>query len=213
MLGLDPAGYAADRAFLGATVGRYANRIAGGTFVLDGCRYVLPCNEPGVALHGGTDGFDRRRFTAEPVRTAPDGTRSVTLRRTSPDGENGFPGTLDVAVTYAVRGHELSIEHTATTDRPTVVNLTNHAYLNLAGPGRSVEDHRVRIPRPLPARRTDGSGPHRGSSSTARAERTSRSPRTCGGAHQRARGHASSPTSRACSSTRATPRRRDHRAS
>jgi aldose 1-epimerase len=146
VLGLDPAGYAADRTFLGATVGRYANRIAGGTFVLDGCRYVLPCNEPGVALHGGTDGFDRRRFTAEPVRTAPDGTRSVTLRRTSPDGENGFPGTLDVAVTYAVRSHELSIEHTATTDRATVVNLTNHAYLNLAGPGGTVEDHRVRIP-------------------------------------------------------------------
>ena len=146
VLGLDPVGYAADRAFLGATVGRYANRIAGGTFVLDSCRYVLPCNEPGVALHGGTDGFDRRRFTAEPPRTAPDGTRSVTLRRTSPDGENGFPGTLDVAVTYAVRGAELAIEHTATADAPTVVSLTNHAYWNLTGRGGSVEDHVVRIP-------------------------------------------------------------------
>jgi aldose 1-epimerase len=140
-LGLDDP--RADTAFLGATVGRYANRIAGGTFVLDGHRYTVPCNEDGVALHGGPDAFDRQEFRAAPVVDNPDG-RSVTLRRTSPAGENGFPGTLEVAVTYTVRGAELAIEHTATTDAPTVVNLTNHAYWNLAG-GGSTEGHVIRI--------------------------------------------------------------------
>ena len=143
VLGLDD--YSADAAFLGATVGRFANRIADGSFTLDGRRHTVPCNEDGVALHGGTDGFDRHRFAPDPVRTD-DGARSVTLRRTSPAGENGFPGTLDVAVTYTVRGAELSIDHTATTDEPTVVNLTNHAYFNLTGRGGTVEDHLVRIP-------------------------------------------------------------------
>jgi aldose 1-epimerase len=142
VLGLDD--YSADADFLGATVGRFANRIDGGTFELDGRRYAVPCNEGEVALHGGPDGFDRRTFTADPVVDA-DGARSVTLRRTSPDGENGFPGALEVAVTYTVRGTELAIEHTATTDAPTVVNLTNHAYWNLAG-GGSVEGHLVTVP-------------------------------------------------------------------
>jgi aldose 1-epimerase len=142
---LGPPDPAADTAYLGATVGRYANRIAGGTFVLDGRQITVPCNEDAVALHGGPDGFDRRMFRADPVVEGPDGSRAVTLHRTSPDGENGFPGTLDVAVTYTVRGAELAIEHTATTDAPTVVNLTNHAYWNLAG-GGSVEGHVVTIP-------------------------------------------------------------------
>ena len=149
VLALDAAGYAADGDYLGATVGRYANRIAGGTFTLDGRRYEVPCNEDGgagaVALHGGTDGFDRKRFTADPVVAHADGSRSVTLRRTSPDGENGFPGELALTVTYTVSGSELHIEHTATTDAPTVVNTTNHAYFNLTGRGGSVEDHRIRI--------------------------------------------------------------------
>ena len=140
-----PADPEADTDYLGATVGRFANRIAGGRFTLDGRTYAVPCNEGEVALHGGPDGFDRRVFTADPVVDHPDGGRSVTLRRTSPDGENGFPGTLEVAVTYTVRGAELTIEHEATTDAPTVVNLTNHAYWNLAG-GGSVEDHVVTIP-------------------------------------------------------------------
>jgi aldose 1-epimerase len=142
-LGLDDP--RADTAYLGATVGRYANRIAGGTFVLDGTRHTVPCNENGVALHGGFPGFDRQEFRADPLVDGPLG-RSVTLRRTSPAGENGFPGTLEVAVTYTVRGAELAIEHTATTDAPTVVSLTNHAYWNLTGRGGSVEDHVVRIP-------------------------------------------------------------------
>jgi aldose 1-epimerase len=143
VLGFDEPAYAADRAFFGATVGRFANRIAGGTFVLDGTRHHLPCNEDGVALHGGTDGFDRKIFTADAVVERPGG-RSATLRRTSPHGENGFPGTLEVAVTYTIVGSEVTIEHTARTDAPTVVNLTNHAYLNLAG-GGTVDDHVVRI--------------------------------------------------------------------
>jgi aldose 1-epimerase len=143
VLGLDEPAYAADGAFFGATVGRFANRIAGGAFVLDGTRHRVPCNEDGVALHGGTDGFDRKVFTADAVVERPGG-RSVTLRRTSPDGENGFPGTLEVAVTYTVTGSDVTIEHTARTDAPTVVNLTNHAYLNLAGDG-TVDDHVVRI--------------------------------------------------------------------
>jgi aldose 1-epimerase len=146
VLGLDPPDYRHDRAYLGATVGRYANRIAGGAFSLDGHRYTVLCNEDGVALHGGTDGFDQQMFSVDPVRTLPGGSQSVTFRRTSPDGENGFPGTLDVAVTYTVGPAELRIEHTARTDRPTVVNLTNHAYYNLSGRPGTVEDHLVRIP-------------------------------------------------------------------
>jgi aldose 1-epimerase len=146
VLGLDAGGYRDDRAYLGATVGRYANRIAGGTFSLDGRRYHVPCNEDGAALHGGPAGFDRQVFAADPVVVGADGSRAITLRQTSPAGENGFPGTLEVAVTFSVRGAEVHIDHTATTDAPTVVNLTNHAYFNLTGHGGTVEDHRLRIP-------------------------------------------------------------------
>jgi aldose 1-epimerase len=120
-------------------VGRFANRIAGGRFTLDGTEYRIPLNEPAAALHGGTGGFESVPWERDEPR---DG--SVTLRRTSPDGENGFPGTLQVTVTYAVEGSQLRIEHEARTDAPTVVNLTNHAYWNLAGAG-SVEDHEVTL--------------------------------------------------------------------
>jgi aldose 1-epimerase len=125
--------------YLGACVGRYANRIAGARFTLDGTEYRIRPNEGENALHGGPDGF-------ESVEWATDGPAgaSVTLRHTSPDGDNGFPGTLAAAVTYSVAGSELSIEHTATTDKPTVVNLTNHTYWNLAG-GGSAEDHEVQL--------------------------------------------------------------------
>lgn len=140
LLGLpDAAAYRSDRAYLGACVGRYANRIAGGAFRLDGAQHKIPTNEAGAALHGGDGGFDATPWTiSEQTATL------VTLRRTSPDGENGFPGTLDATVTYAVDGPELSITHTATTDAPTVVNLTNHGYWNLAG-GGSVEGHQIQI--------------------------------------------------------------------
>jgi aldose 1-epimerase len=126
----DEAAYRRDRDYLGACVGRFANRIARGTFTLDGVTHRVPTNEPGAALHGGRGAFDAVNWQVDSV-----GHSAITLHRTSPDGENGFPGTLDVAVTYRVDGAELSIEHAATTDAPTVVNLTNHAYWNLAGTG------------------------------------------------------------------------------
>jgi aldose 1-epimerase len=139
-LGLaDIDAYRSDPAYLGASVGRFANRIAGGAFTLDGVEHRIPTNEPGVALHGGPGGFESAEWEAGES----DG-RSVTLRRTSPDGENGFPGTLRVSATYAVDGAELRIEYEATTDAPTVVNLTNHTYWNLAG-GGSAEDHEVQL--------------------------------------------------------------------
>jgi aldose 1-epimerase len=138
LLGLaDEEDYRTDEAHLGGCVGRFANRIAGGRFVLDGVAHEVPTNEPGVALHGGPGGFDSHPW--ERVSAGPD---AITLRRTSPDGENGFPGTLVVEVTYSVDGPDLTIAFTATTDAPTVVNLTNHGYWNLAGSG-AVEGHEV----------------------------------------------------------------------
>jgi aldose 1-epimerase len=129
-LGLaDRAAYRADRAYLGACVGRYANRIAGGAFELDGVGHRIPLNEPTTALHGGPVGFDHADWGID--RPTEDG--ALTLRHTSPDGDNGFPGTVHATVTYRVRGAELAIEHVAATDAPTVLNLTNHTYWNLAG--------------------------------------------------------------------------------
>jgi aldose 1-epimerase len=139
-LGLaDEEAYRRDRDYLGACVGRFANRIAGGRFTVDGTEYRVPRNEPGAALHGGPEAFEHATWEQDEP-----GTESVTLHRRSPDGENGFPGTLQVSVTYAVDGAQLRIEHEARTDAPTVVNLTNHTYWNLAG-GGSVEDHAVSL--------------------------------------------------------------------
>jgi aldose 1-epimerase len=143
VVGLAEPDYKADTAYLGATVGRYANRIAGGTFALDGRRYVLPRNEPRTTLHGGPGGFDHADFAAAPVVALPDG-QSVTLRHSSPDGDGGFPGALAVTVTYAVRGPDLMITITATADAPTVVNLTNHAYFDLGGRG-TIADHEITV--------------------------------------------------------------------
>ncbi len=116
--------------FMGATIGRFANRIAGGEFQLDGQTYQIPKNNAGNSLHGGNEGFDRKVWTAKPTA---DG---VVMTLVSPDGDMGFPGTLNISVTFAVR-HEhgapaLSISYTATTDRATVINFTNHSYFNLA---------------------------------------------------------------------------------
>jgi aldose 1-epimerase len=143
VVGLAEPDYKADTAYLGATVGRYANRIADGTFVLDGRRFHLPRNELLATLHGGPAGFDHAEFAPGPVTATPGG-QSVTLRHTSPDGDGGFPGTLDVAVTFAVRGLELAITITATADAPTVVNLTNHAYFDLGGQG-TIADHEITV--------------------------------------------------------------------
>lgn len=130
----DLAAYEANRRYFGVTVGRYANRIAGAAFTLDGRHHRLAANNGPNALHGGVSGFDRHVWLVAALGTAP--VPFVKLSRLSPDGEEGYPGNLEVEVTYAVTGGtELSISFTATTDRPTPVSLTNHAFFNLAGEG------------------------------------------------------------------------------
>jgi aldose 1-epimerase len=132
--------------YFGATVGRYANRIAGGRMTLDGVRHRLPLNDPPRpnTLHGGPGGFSTRLWQAEPLDT-PDGC-AVELTLTSPDGDQGFPGTVRARVRYTLAGGELRMEYEASTDAATVVNLTNHAYLNLAGEGAgTVLDHRLTL--------------------------------------------------------------------
>ena len=123
--------YLAQPQYFGSTVGRFANRIAEGCFTLDGRDYQVPVNNGANSLHGGERGFDR--VVWEIVEEGPG--RSVTLRHVSPDGDQGYPGTLTATAHYALDGNELSVEYQATTDRPTIVNLSNHAYWNLAGEG------------------------------------------------------------------------------
>ncbi len=128
----DLAGYVAKPQFFGATVGRYANRIAGAKFTLDGKPYSLAANNGPNALHGGTKGFDKVVWTIAEVKNGP--VASVTLTYTSRDGEEGYPGTLRASVTYALDDHQtLTTSYEATTDKPTIVNLTNHSLFNLAG--------------------------------------------------------------------------------
>ncbi|QFQ96930.1 galactose mutarotase [Streptomyces phaeolivaceus] len=130
--------------FFGALIGRYANRIAGGRFTLDGRVYELARDNPPNSLHGGPLGFDKRVWAAEGVA---DGA-GVRLSRVSPDGEEGFPGRLEVSATYTLDedGGALRIAYEAVTDAPTVVNLTNHSYWNLAGAGSgSAGGHELRI--------------------------------------------------------------------
>ncbi len=134
--------WAGDNAFLGATIGRCANRIARGRFTLDGSPHRVPVNDPPNALHGGPQGFDKAVWRADP---AADGTAALTLFHTSPDGDQGFPGTVAAQLRVALTGDGgLSLEYRAETDRPTVVNPTNHAYFNLAG-GGDVLGHVVAI--------------------------------------------------------------------
>jgi aldose 1-epimerase len=142
----DLEGYLAVRRFLGATVGRYANRIANGSFELDGQRFQLPTNDGPNALHGGLAGFDRKPWTITGIGESP--APFVTLSYVSADGEEGYPGRLKVDITYRISGGtELSIEFSATTDKPTIVNLTNHSFFNLAGveTGGGILDHIVTI--------------------------------------------------------------------
>ncbi|MCA9247007.1 MAG: galactose mutarotase, partial [Planctomycetales bacterium] len=116
----------------GAIMGRFANRIAGGKFSLDGVEYTLATNNGANHLHGGKVGFNQKLWQAE-ASTEPNDAR-VTFRYRSPEGEEGYPGNLEVAVEYTLTDeNELRLVYTATTDRPTILNLTNHAYFNLAG--------------------------------------------------------------------------------
>jgi aldose 1-epimerase len=138
-------GYLGRHPYFGSTVGRYANRIAGGRFTLDGQTYTLATNNGPNHLHGGRKGFDAVLWRGEPVQT-PEG-RGVRFHYTSPDGEEGYPGRLDVTVTYwLLPPATLRIDYTATTDKPTVVNLTNHAYWNLRGAGHGdILGHRLML--------------------------------------------------------------------
>jgi aldose 1-epimerase len=122
--------YEAQTAHFGGIVGRYANRIAHGSFQLDGHTYSIPKNDGDNALHGGIRGFDKVVWGA---RQIPDG---VELSYASKDGDQGFPGTLSMTVRYTLSGGALRIEYSATTDKDTVLNLTNHSYFNLAGQGK-----------------------------------------------------------------------------
>jgi aldose 1-epimerase len=121
--------------YFGALIGRYGNRIAGGRFTLDGKTYQIPKNDNGVnSLHGGDVGFNKRVWQATPSGT--DANPALDLHYTSPDGEEGFPGTLQVYVRYSLgNSNDLHIDYRATTDKPTVLNLTNHSYWNLEGAG------------------------------------------------------------------------------
>lgn len=124
--------YLCDTSYFGALVGRYANRIAHATFELDGVRHTLVANDGENALHGGVPGFHQVIWAVEPFLL--DSSVGAALSRTSPDGEAGFPGTLDVRVTYLLTdANELHFEYVARTDRPTPLNLTQHTYFNLAG--------------------------------------------------------------------------------
>lgn len=130
----DLQGYLAGNPFFGATVGRYANRIAKGKFKLADKTYTLVVNNGPNHLHGGTVGFDKQVWQAEELRR--DDSLGVRFTLTSPDGQEGYPGKLDVIAEYTWNNaNELSFKFQATTDAPTVLNMTNHAYWNLAGAG------------------------------------------------------------------------------
>ena len=139
-----PGYFVPDNSNIGALMGRYANRIKGAQFPLEGKTYRLAVNSEGNSIHGGRIGFDKKVWSA----VAHDGASpSLTLTYTSPDGEEGFPGTLNVTVTYTLTAAKaLRIDYRATTDKPTVLNLTNHSYFNLKGhSGGDVLDHRLQI--------------------------------------------------------------------
>ena len=141
------AGYEQRHPYLGSTVGRFCNRIAHGQFTLEGASYKLATNNGPNHLHGGDVGFDRFIWEATPFEDSDNGASGVKFQRVSPAGEEGYPGNLDVSVTYSINDdNELVMAYKAATDAPTVLNLTNHCYWNLAGAGSGkVLDHRVTI--------------------------------------------------------------------
>lgn len=133
---------AAPDSYFGSAIGRYGNRIAGGAFTLDGIEYRIPINNGGNALHGGPIGFESRVWDARQT-----GGAEVEFHLLSEDGDQGFPGNLDVTMVYALTNdNELKITYRATTDKPTVVNLTHHSFFNLRGAGGgSINDHIMMI--------------------------------------------------------------------
>lgn len=135
VLGFDSlAPYLGKHPHFGCLTGRYANRIGGASFEIDGVRHNITANSGKNHIHGGKDSFARKLWSAQAVRNA--GSVGVRMTYTSPDGEEGFPGQLNCVATYSLNDkNELSITYRATTDKPTVVNLTNHSYFNLAGEG------------------------------------------------------------------------------
>ena len=146
VLGFDTvAEYVEKSPYFGCITGRYANRIAKGKFKIDGEEYTVATNNEANHLHGGLKGFDKKIWKARIGNRG--NTPSLTLTYTSPDGEEGYPGTLSTTVTYTwTQNNALRIRYKATTDKPTVLNLTNHSYFNLAGAGsKTVLDHNLQI--------------------------------------------------------------------
>ncbi|MGZ5089648.1 MAG: aldose epimerase family protein [Burkholderiales bacterium] len=135
--------YLADHPYFGSVIGRYANRIRRGTFSLNGAVYSLPCNDGANHLHGGPGGFHTVNWNAYASESA-DGPQ-LRLTRRSVNGEQGYSGTLDVEVLYTLTERdELRLDYRATTDAPTIINLTHHAYFNLAGEG-TILDHELQL--------------------------------------------------------------------
>jgi aldose 1-epimerase len=146
VLGFDElGGYLNEHPYFGATIGRFGNRIAGGRFSLDGTAYQLATNDEGNHLHGGLKGFDKVVWEAA-ERESGQGA-ALDLKYVSRDGEEGYPGTLAVGVTYTLTNqNELRIDYTATSDKTTIVNLTHHSYFNFRDAGASdVLEHQLRI--------------------------------------------------------------------
>ncbi|RYY55380.1 MAG: galactose mutarotase [Chitinophagaceae bacterium] len=134
--------------YFGAVIGRFANRISKGRFSIDGNQYQLAQNLAPEHLHGGVEGFNKKFWELVSSSDAPN--PQVSMRYTSPDGEEGYPGKLEAGVRYELtEGNELVIDYTATTDAPTLYNPTNHSYFNLDGLNGSVENHVLRIPAPV----------------------------------------------------------------
>ena len=145
VLGMDNLeDYVQSNPYFGAIIGRYGNRIANGKFTLNGTEYQLATNDGDNHLHGGVQGFDKKVWQMTPFTTAT--SAGVTLSLISPDGDQGYPGTLDTTVTYTLTNdNTLDMHFAATTDKPTIVNLTQHTYFNLSGEG-TILDHVLQIP-------------------------------------------------------------------
>jgi aldose 1-epimerase len=145
VLGFDRLdGYLAHSPYLGAVVGRYANRIAGGRFSLDGATYELACNDGANHLHGGRRGFDKALWRGTVIDD--DGSPGVAFSYVSEDGEEGYPGRLEVEVTYVLTSpRDLRVRYRAVTSATTIVNLTQHSYFNLSTSAKEVLDHRLTV--------------------------------------------------------------------